>query len=238
MHELFITLFYQPLLNLLIFIYNTIPGHDLGVSILLLTLLVKAILFPLSWKQIVAQQQMQEMQPRIQAIKEKHKDDKQAFMQAQMELFKEHKVNPLASCLPLLVQLPFLIALFYVFRSGIQAKDLNLLYPFIINPGTLNHTFLGLFSVTTNHNIILAVITGVLQFFQAKLMLPKAQPKKENAKEDDFATIMNQQMLYMMPIFTGIMSYQFPSGLGIYWAMQTLLAVLQQKLFMRKKKAA
>ncbi|MBI4239386.1 membrane protein insertase YidC [Candidatus Uhrbacteria bacterium] len=236
MYDLFILFFYQPLLNLLIFIYNSLPGHDLGIAIVVLTIVVKALLFPLSWKQIKAQAEMQKMQPLIAELKEKHKDDKQALMQAQVALFKEHNVNPLASCLPLLIQLPFLIALFYVFQNGIQAKDLNLLYSFVANPGTLNHTFLGWFSVTQNHNIVIAVITGALQFIQTKMMMP-AMPKPQKGKEEEFATIMNKQMLYMMPVLTGFISYQFPSGLGLYWSVQTLLGIAQQLFFFKKKSA-
>src|SRR3990167_6231456 len=120
MIEFFNAVFYQPLFNLLIFLYTILPGHDLGIAIILLTVFVKIILFPLSWKQTDAQYKMQELQPKLKEIKEQHKDNKEALALAQIQIFKDHKINPLSSCLPLLVQFPFLIALFYVFQNGIK----------------------------------------------------------------------------------------------------------------------
>lgn len=232
MQELFTTIFYQPLLNVLIWIYNILPNHDLGLSIIILTILVKALLFPLSWKQLESQKQLQDIQPKIEALKAQYKDDKQGLAQAQMKFFQEEKINPLSSCLPLLVQLPFLIALFYVFTNGLKDDGYaNLLYPFIQNPGTLNHIFLGLFSLSQSQNIILAVITAGVQFWQSKLMIAKRPPKVAGAKDEDMAAVMSSQMMYFMPIITGVMTYQFPSGLGLYWFFQTVLAIGQQYLF-------
>lgn len=237
MHSLFETVFYQPLFNLLIAIYNVLPSHDLGLTILILTLLVRIILVPLSWHQIRAQSEIQELQPLLAELKEKYKDDKQGFATAQMQLFQEKKINPLASCLPVLIQLPFLLGLFYVFQNGLESKDLQLLYSFVQRPETLNHTFLGLFSVTDKHNLILAVLVGASQFVQMKLMMPK-QKKTENSekKADDFSSILNTQMTYVMPLMIGYMSYTFPSGLGIYWFVQTVFITVQQLFFMRKMK--
>ncbi len=238
MQELFNALFYQPLVNLLIFIYNVLPTHDLGLAIIILTILVKLILFPLTWKQMESQKMMQDIQPKLAELKERYKDDKQAFAQAQMKFFQEEKINPLASCLPLLVQLPFLFALFYVFSHGLQNQDFsNILYPFIQNPGKLNETMFGFFSLTQTHIIPLAVITAVAQFFQSKMMLPKQMPPKvPGAKDEEMAAMMNKQMLYFMPLITGVMTYQFPSGLGLYWLAQTLLAIVQQSMFNMRAK--
>ncbi|MBI4253108.1 membrane protein insertase YidC [Candidatus Uhrbacteria bacterium] len=232
MQELFTAVFYQPLLNLLIWTYNILPNHDLGLSIIILTILVKLALYPLSWKQLESQKQLQDIQPKIEALKAQYKDDKQGLAQAQMKFFKEEKINPLSSCLPLLVQLPFLIALFYVFTNGLKDEGYaNLLYPFIQNPGTLNHTFLGLFSLSQSQNIILAVIVGGIQFWQSKLMIAKRPPKVPGSKDEDMAAVMSKQMMFFMPIITGVMTYQFPSGLGLYWFFQTVLAIGQQYLF-------
>lgn len=232
MQELFTAIFYQPLLNLLIWIYNILPNHDLGLSIIILTILVKVVLAPLSWKQLASQKQLQDIQPKIEELKSQYKDDKQGLAQAQMKFFQEEKINPLSSCLPLLVQLPFLIALFYVFTNGLKDDGYaSLLYPFIQNPGTLNHTFLGLFSLSQNQNIVLAVITAGVQFWQSKLMTAKRPPKVAGAKDEDMAAVMSKQMMFFMPIITGVMTYQFPSGLGLYWFFQTVLAIGQQYLF-------
>lgn len=232
MQDIFTTLFYQPLLNLLIWIYTILPNHDLGLSIIILTILVKAVLAPLSWKQLESQKQLQDIQPKLEELKKQHKDDKQGLAQAQMKFFQEQKINPLSSCLPLLVQLPFLIALFYVLSNGLKdSAYANLLYPFIQNPGTLNHTFLGFFSLSQNQNIILTLLTAGAQFWQSKLMTAKRPPKIPGAKDEDIAAAMSKQMMFFMPIITGVMTYQFPSGLGLYWLFQTLLAIGQQYVF-------
>lgn len=232
MQELFTALFYQPLLNLLIWIYTILPNHDLGLAIIILTVLVKIVLAPLSWKQLESQKQLQDIQPKIEELKQQYKDDKQAMAQAQMKFFQEQKINPLASCLPLLIQLPFLIALFYVFINGLKDDGYaNLLYPFVANPGTLNHTLLGWFSLSQNQNIILAVVVAGAQFWQSKLMSTKRPPKVPGSKDEDMAAVMSKQMLFFMPIITGVMTYQFPSGLGVYWFFQTVLAIGQQYLF-------
>lgn len=245
MMQFFTSLFYQPLFNLLIFFYAIIPGHDLGVAIILLTLFVKLILLPLSWKQIEAQYKMQELQPKLKILKEQHKDNKEALALAQIQMFKECKINPLSSCLPLLVQFPFLIALFYVFQNGIKGgESMTLLYPFIQNPGTLNETFFGILSLTAKNNILLAALTAGLQFWFMKISIPQKKTEKQKEKaekkhDEDFTAIMNQQMIVFMPLITGVMAYQFPNGLGLYWVAQTVLSILQQYyfLFLKKKKA-
>ncbi len=236
MGDIFNQIFYQPLFNLLIVIYSFVPGNDLGIAIILLTLLVKLVLAPLSWKQIVAQKAMQDLQPKLEEIKKEHKDDKQALMQAQMKLFQENKINPLSSCLPLLVQLPFLIALYYVFVNGLKQNNLSLLYSFVPHPATLNTTFAGFLSLTETKNIVLALITGAAQFFQAKMLMTKKPPQVPGSKDETFATMLNQQMLYVMPAFTALIVYQFPAGLGLYWLTQSVLSVAQQHLFLRFQK--
>lgn len=236
MPNLFTLLFYQPLFNLLIGIYNILPNHDLGLSILLLTIIVKLVLLPFSLQQIHAQRSLQEIQPHLDEIKERHKEDKQALAQAQMKLFAEKKVNPLASCLPLLIQLPFLFALFYVLTDGLKNTDhYALLYPFVANPGHLNESFLGLFSLTQTHNVVIAVLNGIAQFIQVKMTLPAAPAKKKDGKEEDIAAMMNKQMTFMMPVMIGVMSYSFPNGIGVYYLAQTAIQVAFQHVFRPKK---
>ena len=135
--SLYTTFFYQPLFNVLVFIYNTIPGQDLGVAIIALTVLVRVLLYPLSSQSIKAQKMMQDVQPKLDALKKQFGADKEKLASATMQLYREEKVNPLSSCLPLLLQLPFFIALFQVFRDGTKPESLSVLYPFIQHPGTL-----------------------------------------------------------------------------------------------------
>lgn len=232
MYELYTTLIYQPIFNVLVFIYNTLPNHDMGLSIIILTVLIKVVLHPLTHKQLMAQRSMQEMQPKLNALKAKYKDDKQGMMQEQMKLFKEHKVNPLASCLPVLVQLPVLIAVYRVFFSGLNTESLKYVYIFVGNPGQLNTTFLGLFSLDA-HNIPLAVIAAGLQFIQAKMMMTKRPPKVPGAKDEDFAAIMSQQMLLIMPIITLLIGSRLPAGVVLYWTIYNFITIVQQYIALK-----
>lgn len=230
--EFFNALLFQPLFNLLVFTYNIVP--DIGVAIILVTLLIKIVLNPLYKKQLKAQKELQDMQPLLQDIKEKYKDDREAFARESMELYKQHNVNPFSSCLPLLIQLPILIAVYIVFRDGLTDQGLDQLYPFIANPETINPMFLGLVDLSKN-NIILALFAGVAQFFQARtLVRTRPKPKTEGSKDEDTLAIMNKQMMYMMPIITVFIGASLPGGLALYWLVTTTFMVVQQHLYFRK----
>lgn len=236
MVQLFNTILYQPLLNFLVFLYNIVPGHDLGVAIILLTLIIKLILYPLSRQSIKSQKALQDLQPKIDALKKQYKDDKEKQAKAMMDLYRAEKVNPLSSCLPLLIQLPFLIAVFQVFRTGLNSASLELLYPFIQNPGQLNSISFGFIDLA-KPNVILAVLTGAAQFWQTKMLSTKRPPKAmPGSKDEDMMAVMNKQMLYFMPILTVIIGVSLPAGLVLYWLVMTLLTVLQQLVMFKKKK--
>lgn len=235
MVNFFTTIFYQPILNLVVLIYNYIPGHDIGITIIVLTILIKLVLYPLSKKSIEGQKALQLLQPKLEEIKKQFADNKEGMSRAMMELYKKEKVNPLSSCLPLLIQLPFFWAIFKVFRDELSGKALVLVYPFISNPGTINAiTFGGLdFS---KPNIVLAVLAGISQFFQAKMM-PMKPPavKTEGSKDENMMAVMNKQMLYFMPALTIFICLTLPSGLAFYWFISTLLTIAQQWFIFRKK---
>lgn len=238
MIQFFNTFLVQPLFNAMVFLYNVIPGNDLGVAIVVLTILIKVALYPLTYKTIKSQKAMQDLQPKMEEIKKQYKDDKEKQARAMMDLYKQNKVNPMSSCLPLLIQLPFLIAVYQVFSNGLKSESLQLLYPFISNPGTLNPISLGFFNLS-QPNWILAAITGLAQFWQTR-MLSTNQPPKEvkdttGAKDEDMMASMNKTMLYMMPAMTFIIGLSLPSGLIIYWFVMTILTVAQQYLMFGKK---
>ncbi|NCB20903.1 MAG: membrane protein insertase YidC [Clostridia bacterium] len=239
MTHLFQVIFYQPILNLLIFIYNNIAFQDLGFSIIIITVIIKLVLWPLSKKSIKSQSSIQEIQPKIDELKKKNKDNKEAMGRELMSLYKEHKVNPFSSCLPLLIQLPFFIAVFRVFRDGV-ASHLELLYSFVAQPEGINNIFLG-FMDLSKPVIYLAVLAGIAQFWQAKMMM--AKKKKVNKlddkvikgnKEENMAAIMNKQMLYFMPGITIFIGVTLPGGLTLYWFVLTLLTILQQSIMHKK----
>lgn len=233
MKALFQTILYQPILNLFIGLYAIIP--DAGAAILLLTVLIKLLLYPLTASSIRAQKSLTDLQPKMEEIKKLHAGNQQMIAQETMKLYKEHKVNPFGSCLPLLIQLPVFIALYWVLQAGLSGKDLELLYGFVPNPGQLNTVTLGFIDLS-KRNIVLAVLAGAAQFWQAKMMTAKRPPKiaGEGGKDEDMAAIMNKQMLYMMPALTVIIGIQLPGGLSLYWLLSTVLTALQQKLVFKK----
>jgi YidC/Oxa1 family membrane protein insertase len=235
MTSIFTTIFYQPVLNLLVFLYNITPFNDFGIAIILLTIIIKLIFWPLGAKAIKSQKALQDLQPKIDEIKAKYKDDKVASSQKIMALYKENKVNPFSSCLPLLIQLPFLWAVFRIFRTGVE-NNLDLVYPFISTPEVINTISLG-FVDLANPNVYLAILAGGAQFWQAKMVSTKKAPvKTPGAKDENMMAIMNKQMLYIMPAVTVFIGMSLPGGLTLYWLVITLLTALQQLFIFKAKK--
>lgn len=218
---------YRPLLNLLIFFYNVIPGHDIGIVIILLTLVIRLLLAPTMHKTLKSQKAMNALQPKLNEIREKYKDQKEVQAKAIMDLYKEHKVNPLSSCLPLLVQLPILIGLYQVFAKALKG-NLEGLYYYVMNPGSVDPRFLHLIDLS-QPNIVFAVIAGLAQFWQSRLMMPKT------ANQDATAKAMSIQTTYVLPAISIFIALKLPAGLPLYWIVTTLFAVAQQYYVMRKQ---
>ncbi|PJC00852.1 hypothetical protein CO074_00260 [bacterium (Candidatus Moisslbacteria) CG_4_9_14_0_8_um_filter_36_20] len=223
MGQIFNTILIQPLLNLLIFFYNVIPFHDLGLAIIILTIIIRLILSPFSRLGIKSQKKLQDLQPKLDEIKKKHAGDMQKQSAAMMNLYRENKINPFSSCLLLLIQLPVLIAFFKVLNTGIASSGLN----------PIAFGFLNLARV----NIFLAGITAYFQYLQMK-SLPTKKPEpvfveKDGAKDENMATRMNKQMTIMMPFMTLLIGVTLPSGLMIYWLISTIFSILEQKLFIK-----
>lgn len=235
MSEIFNVVFYRPVLNLLVFLYNIMPGHDIGLAIIIMTAVIKLILLPLSKQSIKSQKALQVLQPKINEIKKKYADNKEEQGRAMMQLYKEEKVNPFSSCLPLLIQLPFLWAVFRVFRAGLSGQSLNLVYSFIQRPEFINTMSLGFINLA-KPNIVLAVLAGLAQFWQAKMLTVKRPEIKDSAaKDEDMLAIMNKQMLYIMPALTVFIGLSFPGGLALYWLVTTVLTALQQLYLFKQK---
>lgn len=237
---IFTTLFYQPILNLFIGIYNILPGHDAGLVIIVITLIIRLVIYPLSRKQVVAQKEMQDLQPKMNEIRQKYANDKEGLARATMDLYKEHKVNPFSSCLPVLLQLPIFFAMFQVLRDGLtKPESFDLLYRFISRPEMIDPTFLGLINLAQPH-VVLAVLAGAVQFWQGKMLFskrPEASVRKDpGAKDEDTMAIMNKQMMYMMPVVFGIIGLTMPSGLSLYWIVSTLFTIAQQYIAFRGMK--
>lgn len=227
MSALFNEILYRPIFNLLIFIYNLIPGQDLGIAIIVLTVLIKVVFLPLSLKTIRSQKEMQEIQPKVKELQEKLKDDKQAQAQAVMRLYKENNVNPLSGCLPLLIQIPILLAVYRVLINGFNADNLNLLYGFVSRPDQINNFFLGFLDLSIKFPA-LAVISGVFQYFQMR------KTTKASAGGTDQAALMSKQMAYFFPVMIIVIAWNLPAGLVLYWTVNTIFALFEQTFVYKK----
>ena len=231
--SVFNTFLYRPLFNALILLYQYLPGRDFGIAVIVLTLLIRFILYPLMAKSIKSQKALSELQPKIQEIQQKYKDDKERQAREMMEFYKKEKINPMGGCLPLLIQLPILIALYRVFWGGLQPESINSLYPFVADPGAINPFFLGLIDLS-QASLVLAVLAGISQFFQSKMMTPKMKKSSGSDKASQFSEMMQKQMLYFFPIFTVFILWRMPAAVGLYWLVTALFSIVQQKLIYKK----
>lgn len=216
---------YQPILNTLLWFYQ-ITGHNLGLAIILLTLVVRGILIPFTLPQLKSAKKMAALKPELDALKKKHGHDKQLFQQKQLEFYKTHNVNPAAGCLPFIAQFIVLIALYQVFMSTLGGNGM----------GEVNSLFLFWDLKSKDTTFVLPVLAGILQLVTSMALLPAIENKPEERegtkaqKEDvaEMAQSMQQQMVFMMPIMTVIFSLQFPSGLALYWVITTAFSLVQQ----------
>jgi len=224
---------YRPLFNALVLLYNYIPGHDFGIAVIILTILIRVILYPLAVKSLNSQKVLQNIQPKIQEIQKKYKDDKEKLAKETIELYRKEKINPFSGLFLAFVQLPILIALYSVFWQGLKPSELANLYSFVSNPITINASFLGMVDLS-KPNIVFAILSGVLQFFQTKMMLPKTV--KEKGSEPDFSHLMQKQMLYFFPVLTVIILLGLPSAIGLYWTVSGIFSIAQQYFILKDKK--
>lgn len=229
---MFKTLLYNPILSSLIFFYHLL-GDSFGLAIIALTAAIKLVTYPLMIPAIRAQQQMQKLQPEIKKLKEKHSDKKE-FQKAQLELFQQHGVNPGAGCLPQIVQVVILIALYQVFMNFLNGGT--------INGTSANMQFLWLDLSRPDQYFILPILAGISQLVYSLMLRPGTEhphrtekivnPKevKQEKNEMDMAQEIQSQMLFLMPLMTVVISLKFPSGLALYWVITTLFSVVQQWL--------
>jgi len=230
--KIFDLILYQPLFNFLILLYIYLPGHDFGIAIIILTLIIRLLLYPSSVKAIKTQKALGDIQSKIQEIQKKHKDDKEKQVKETLEVYKQAKINPFGGLLSTVVQLPLLIALYSVFWRGLKPEELGKLYSFIPSPGLINASFLGLIDLS-KPNIILAILAGIMQFIQTKTSLP--QTKKTTDKTSDFSRMMQKQMVYFFPFLTVIILLGLPSALGLYWIVGSLFLIIQQYIIFKKQ---
>lgn len=250
MGTLFSEVFYRPIFNALIATYHYLPVHDLGIAIIIVTILTLTVLFWPSLVQIRSSQALQEIQPKLKALQAKYKDDRKELAKQTMQLYREHKFNPFSSCLPLIIQLPFIFALYQVFITGLKidstthllsADQLAHLYGnlrTIYATSEISTTSMGFLNLTATHNIALAIVVGGTQYLLTRLMTPKtANPKIPEAKDENTMTAVFKQMNYITPFTFAIFSYILPTGLSLYYITWNIFQILQRQWLARKHRS-
>lgn len=202
--ELFNLILYQPLLQALLWLYHYIP--DFGIAIIILTIIIRIILYPLNQKALRSQKELALLQPKIKEMQNKYANDKIKQGEMMMRFYKEHNINPFSSFLPMLIQLPILIALFKVFID--LSKNFELINPM----------FLSLIDLS-QRSIFLSVLAGIVQFWQSKTTPGLGQ--------------QNSKFIYFMPVITVFIGLTLPAGLPLYWITITILTILQQYIYER-----
>lgn len=236
--SIFNTVVYNPLYNGLIFFIDIIPGSDVGLAIILFTIFVKLLLFPLSQKAVKSQIQTKAIQPEIKKIKEKHKKDQQKQAEEMLSLYRKHNLNPFSGILVLLIQIPIIFALYFIFlRGGLPDINLDILYSFIPTPANVNLMFLGIISVA-GKSVIVSLFVALSQYLQVRYSNPiggDEKPKGEKRTfQDDLARSMKFQLKYVLPIMVGVISYTLSVAVSLYWITNNLFTLLQE-MYVRKK---
>ncbi len=240
--KVFRTFVTRPLLNALVFIASYVPGYNLGIAIIILTILVKLLLLLPSQHALEGQKKLQEIQPKMEELKKKYPGDPKRVQEETMKLWKEMKINPLQSCLPTLLQFPILIGLFFVIRSGVSIEtSRHLLYPvYLARPQTVGSFFLG-FDLLMPSVYVFPPLLVILQFIQMRMMMKKPKKKDEivvrpTGRRFKFPELDQQTiMLYVLPLMIGFFAIKFPAAVSLYWGISTVFGIVQQWFVMRKK---
>ena len=226
--------FYRPLLGALVFLTSVLPGHDLGFAVILLTIIIRVLTFPLTHKMVKTQNAMRLIEPKVKKIHEDYKN-KEDQAKALMALYKEHGINPFSGFFSLLIQFPLLIALYQVFWKGIPFSPEEI-YSFINLPVDVNTLFLG-FIALTEPSVGMAALSGLSQFWQARLALPKKTTPIKNDLPDRQASMssaMQWQMVYVFPIIIFFISLKLPAAVGLYWTAMNVFAIVHEAMVRRQ----
>jgi len=228
------TVFYEPLYNGLIFLIGVLPGESAFLGIVALTVLVKLSLYPLSKKSVSTQVKMRSIEGHIAAIKEKKKGDREAIAKETMALYKEHGINPFSGCLTAFIQLPIIIALYFVFLKGLVHQE-GVLYQFVKFPDHIDMVFLGLIDLARK-SLILAVFAGAAQYLQSAYTMPKQKESLGGKASftEEFSRSMNMQMRYFIPVLIGFVAYTTSAAVAIYFIVSSIFAIVQE-YFVRKE---
>jgi len=231
------TVVYNPLYNGIIFLADILPWADLGVIIILFTLIIKFALAPIAFKGIKTQQALKKITPELDKIKKKFKDDKQQQAVATMDLYKEHNIKPFSGILLMFIQIPILLALYFIFlKGGLPEVNTNILYSFVKVPAQIKIIFLGMINLTQK-SLLLGILTGLTQFVHTRLTLGKHinEPKQKNVSiKDDFMRTMKLQMRFVLPVVFGFIAYSLSAGIALYWTTSNIFHIVQELYVTRR----
>lgn len=238
------TFFFDPVYNGLVFFIDVIPGGDVGIAIVCITLLVKLVLLPLSLKAAYTQRVMKELEPQLKEIKEKFKDKREEQAQAMMALYKDAGLNPFASILLLFIQIPIIISVYLSVYTGggVSLPDINtaLLYSFVPEPSQVSMLFLGLVDIASR-SLPLAFLAGATQFIHAQMAIPKPAPRDTSKAPDfkeDLTRSMQTQMRFVMPIIIFFVAYTISAAIALYFTVSNIAMIAQELIVRRQKKNA
>ena len=235
--SIFHTFFYDPIYNLLVALVAWMPGGDVGLGVVLLTLLIQLVLLPFSLSAARTQRVMKILQPKLKALQEQYKDNKETQALKTLELYRSEKVRPFASFFIVLIQIPVLLALYWVFQyEPITTLDASLLYDFTPRPETASLSFLGLIDIG-GKSLLLAFLAGATQYLQSTLALAGSAPPEGKGMQADFARAMNLNMKYVFPLMFAVISYITSGAIGLYF-ITINLARSAQELYVRRKFAS
>lgn len=235
--SIFHTVVYDPLYNALIWLVDVIPTHDVGLAIVALTILVRIIIFPLAHRAIKSQIAMKKLVPEVEALKKKYEKNSPEQAQAIFALYKERGVNPFAGIGIAFIQIPIVLALFWIFTSGglPVIKD-EILYSFVPHPEVVGMFFLGIVDMGAKHNLVLAVLTAVTQMAQARLSMGPRVGKTalEESMSADMARSMDFQMRYVLPLVIGFVAYSVVAAAPLYYVVSNIAMIVQEYLAGRR----
>ena len=236
MSYIFHLFFYNPLYNGLIIFLSYLPHPDVGLAVILFTIFIKLTLFPLSKQAVRTQMEIKEIEPDLAKIKEKFKDNREQQAKETMALYKRRGINPFSSFFLILIQVPIIFALYFIFfKGGLPSIDTSLLYGFVNNLSLKtipDMHFLGLFDVS-KPQIILGALAGISQFIQVQFSIPPVKKVENPNFKDDLARSMNIQMRYILPVFIFLISLQLSGAVTLYWITGNLFTIAQE-MYMRK----
>lgn len=225
----FHAVFYNPIYNALVALVALVPGSDVGIAVILLTIVIRLVLLPFSLSAARTQLAMKTLEPKLKELKEKHKGDKEKEALETLALYREEKVNPFASILTVFIQIPVLLALYWVFLyEPLSAINTARLYAFTPIPSSVSFEFLGLILIT-GKSLVLAILAGLTQFLQAHMALQGTmKPSTGGGMQGDFQKVMGMQLKYVFPFIIGTISYTASSAIALYFITTNLAGAVQE----------